>query len=226
MDNNELIEIQQAIGYKFKNIELLAQAFCHSSYARQHGTQDNERMEFFGDVVLEYIVSEYLFDKYPNFDQGQLSKVRALLVSADGLRPAVDRMDILRFLRVADNADRIKNISKKIEANLYEAVLCAVYKDGGMSAAKRFVLRTLKTELARVDKLQRKDAKSLLQEYCQQKRWTVAYKQISRTGPDNKPTYTSALYVNGEFVADGVGTSKKASEQCAAEKIVSKWGIK
>lgn len=113
MDNNRLSEIQRNIGYAFNDESLLEQAFCHSSYARQHGLDDNERMEFFGDAVLEYIVSEYLFDNYPEFDQGQLSKVRALLVSADGLRPVVDRMDIMRFLLVADNAAQIKNQSKK-----------------------------------------------------------------------------------------------------------------
>ncbi len=226
MDNNRLSEIQRNIGYAFNDESLLEQAFCHSSYARQYGLDDNERMEFFGDAVLEYIVSEYLFDNYPEFDQGQLSKVRALLVSADGLRPVVDRMDIMRFLLVADNAAQIKKQSKKIEANLYEAVLCAVYKDGGMDAARKFVLDTLKKELDDVGRLRLKDCKTALQEYCQQKQWTVEYRQTGKSGPDNKPTYYSALYINGRHEADGSGLSKKAAEQCAAKKIVEKWGVK
>ena len=220
----EIAAVEQAVGYNFKNKALVCQAFCHSSYARQHDIGDNERMEFFGDAVLEYIVSEYLFARYANLDQGELSKVRASVVSADGLRPAVDRLDILRYLKVASNAAQIKSTSKKIEANLYEAVLCAVYQDGGMRAARKFVLSSLATELGRINSHE-KDIKSLVLEYCQGKRWHAVFETVDKSGPDNQPVFTRQLVVNGKAVSRGVGPNKTAADREAANKIAKQWRI-
>lgn len=224
LSHEEVQQIQQAINYQFKNVDLLCQAFCHSSFAKQHGLPDNERMEFFGDAVLEYVSSEYLFGKYADFDQGKLSKVRAALVSADGLRPAVERLDILQYLKVASNAQSIKSTSKKIEANLYEAVLCAIYLDGGIRAARKFILTTLNKELSAVNCSQ-KDVKSLVLEYCQAKKWTAAFETVERTGPDNQPTFVRRFVVNGKTVAQGTGQNKTAADRDAAKKIAKQWRI-
>ncbi len=217
--------IEKRIGYHFKNEQFLRQAFVHSSYAKQHNVLDNERMEFLGDAILEYIVSEYIYEKYSRFDDGQLSKVRAQLVSADGLRPVVERMDILRYLLIADNSYSILTQSKKINANLYEAILCAIYLDGGMACAKEFVLRTLSNELSSIKAIAKKDCKSLLQEYCQSKKMSIEYALIGKTGPDNKPSYEVALLINKNRECTGVGGSIKVAEQNAAKKILSKWRI-
>ena len=98
--------IEQRIGYEFKNKELLRQAFVHSSYAHEENIRDNDRMEFFGDAILEYLVSEYIFKKYRDCDEGQLSKMRAVVVSADGLRPVVDDLRILECLLVAGSPSK------------------------------------------------------------------------------------------------------------------------
>lgn len=218
-------EVQRRIGYKFKNVSYLTQAFVHSSYANAEHIDDNERMEFLGDAILDTIVAEYLYERYPHADAGELSKMRSLVVSADGLRPVVDKLGILGFLLVASGARKIRTISRKIEANLYEAVLCAIYFDGGWSAAKRFVLKTLAEPLNAIDKHDFKDYKTIVQEYCQERRKSVSYKREKRTGPDNSPTFTCSLWIDGRRVSDGVGSSVKAAEQVAASKIVKEWRI-
>ena len=217
--------IEQRIGYEFKNKELLRQAFVHSSYAHEENIRDNDRMEFFGDAILEYLVSEYIFKKYRDCDEGQLSKMRAVVVSADGLRPVVDDLRILECLLVAGSSSNIRSLSRKIEANLYEALLCAIYLDGGMPAARRFVIKTLKTSMDNAARNLRQNYKSLVQEYCQQRRWNVDYKQLEKSGPDNTPRFTYALYINGKRVSEGSGSSIKNAQQEAARKIVKPWGI-
>ena len=217
--------IEQRIGYEFKNKELLRQAFVHSSYAHEENIRDNDRMEFFGDAILEYLVSEYIFKKYRDCDEGQLSKMRSVVVSADGLRPVVDDLRILECLLVAGSSSNIRSLSRKIEANLYEALLCAIYLDGGMPAARRFVIKTLKTSMDNAARNLRQNYKSLVQEYCQQRRWNVDYKQLEKSGPDNTPRFTYALYINGKRVSEGSGSSIKNAQQEAARKIVKQWGI-
>ncbi len=217
--------IEKKLGYTFKNKDLLKQAFVHSSFANEERVADNERMEFFGDSILEYISSEYLYNKYPQCDAGQLSKLRSQVVSADGLRPVVDNLDIMDYLLVANSAEKILSFSKKIEANLYEAVLCAIYFDGGMSAAKKFVMRTLKKAMDNAMSGVKKDYKTILQEYCQEHRLTVAYKQESRSGPDNKPKFVYSVWINGKKEGVGEGSSIKNAEQNAASKIVKSWRI-
>ena len=130
--------IQSAIGYRFRDCSLLCQAFVHSSCGNAHNVPDNERMEFLGDSVLGLVVSEYLYLHYPQFDDGKLSKAKAAIVSSKGLKPAVKKLQILQYLSVAVGADSIKNRSQKIEANLYEAVVGAVFLDAGIETAKEF----------------------------------------------------------------------------------------
>lgn len=224
MSNLNTNEIEKKLGYTFKDKRFLVQAFVHSSYANEANVEDNERMEFFGDSILEYISSEYLYHKYPKCDAGELSKLRSQVVSADGLRPVVDKLGILDSLLVANGAGKIRSLSKKIEANLYEAVLCAIYFDGGMSAAKKFVMKTLKEPMDNANGI-KKDYKTVLQEYCQERKWTICYKRESRSGPDNKPNFVYSLWIENEKVSEGSGSSIKNAEQDAASKIVKNWRI-
>lgn len=224
MQKTEIAAIEQKIGYVFKNKSLLTQSFVHSSFANAEKVSDNERMEFFGDAVLDFIVSEYIYSKYPNFDAGVLSKVRSSAVSADGLRPVVDKLGILDHLRVAISC-KVRTLSKKIEANLYEAVLCAIYFDGGLDAARQFVMRTLKEHLDGARSFAEKDSKTLVQEYCQERKMKVEYKFERKTGPDNRPTFYYSLWVDGKKVSSGSGSSIKNAERDAASKIVKEWRI-
>lgn len=217
--------IQSAIGYRFRDCSLLCQAFVHSSCGNAHNVPDNERMEFLGDSVLGLVVSEYLYLHYPQFDDGKLSKAKAAIVSSKGLKPAVKKLQILQYLSVAVGADSIKNRSQKIEANLYEAVVGAVFLDAGIETAKEFILRTLKDSLENFTFSDLQDYKTPLQEYCQQKKLDIKYVFENKLGSDNSPVFTYALYIEGKRVSEGTGSTKKEAEQEAARIIVNEWRI-
>lgn len=218
--------IENIINYTFQNKSLLVQAFTHPSYGHATGMLDNDRMEFLGDAILDDVVSIYIYNAYPNLDAGDLTKLRATIVSAQGLKPIVKQMGLLKYLLVADGADVIKRLGKKIEADLFEAILGAIYIDGGYREAEKFVLHFLKDILEnRVLEDGQKDYKTPLQEYCQARKWIVEYKFITQSGPQNKPTFTFALYINDEFCCEGTGLSKKAAQQDAAKKYCTKWRI-
>ena len=225
MDTKKLQDIERKLQYLFNNKLLLEQAFIHSSYGNQVHVVDNERMEFVGDAVLGYIVSEELFVRFENSTEGDLSAMRARLVSADNLSKIVDKLDLVQYLQIVNGSDVNSELSQKTEANLFEAILAAIYLDGGLSCAKNFVLRTMGDCLTKAADMHKKDAKTLLQEYCQKRRYTLEYKPIGRSGPDNKPTFQFAIYINGKAESVGEGASKKAAEQDAASKIVEKWRI-
>lgn len=152
--------------------------------------------------------------------------MRSNIVSADALRPVVERLEIMQFLQVANGASVIKSTSKKIESNLYEAIVSAIYLDGGIECAREFIIYSLKDKLDNATSALNKDCKTKLQEYCQHNKLPLpVYKLIERTGADNAPEYKYGLYLDGKLVCAGVGTSKKIAEQDAAKKIVTKWRI-
>ena len=225
MDTSKIQEIERKLHYTFNNKLLLEQAFTHSSYGNQENVPYNERMEFLGDAVLGHITSEHLFINFENSTEGELSAMRAQLVSAESLSKIVKKLDLMQYLRIVNGSGANGELSHKTEANLFEAVLCAIYLDGGMSRVKEFVLRTMGDGMRDAKETLKKDAKTLLQEYCQQRKYTLEYRSVGRSGPDNNPTFKYALYINGKEVSQGVGASKKSAEQDAASKIVKEWGI-
>lgn len=225
MNEIGILEIESKLQYTFSNKKLLEQAFTHSSYGNQLNLADNERMEFLGDAILDYIVSEYLFASFESSAEGNLSAMRANLVSAESLFKIVDRLGLIQYLQVVIGSGANSELSHKIAANLFEAVLCAIYLDGGLPCARQFVLCSMGDSLRNASETLKKDAKTLLQEYCQKNKYSLEYRSVGRSGPDNKPTFRYALYVNGKAVSEGVGASKKAAEQDAASKIVKEWGI-
>ena len=218
--------IETIINYTFKNKNLLVQAFTHPSYGHASGMLDNDRMEFMGDAILDDVVSIYIYNAYPQLDAGELTKLRASIVSSQGLKPVVREMGLLKYLLVADGADVIKRLGKKIEADLFESVLGAIYLDGGYREAERFVLHFLKDILEnRVFEESQKDYKTPLQEYCQARKWKIDYRFVTQSGPQDKLTFTFALYINDEFCCEGSGLSKKSAQQDAAKKYCTKWRI-
>ena len=219
----DLKAIESKLNYTFKNKALLRQAFTHSSYANAEQVEDNERMEFLGDAILGYVVTEYLFANFPVKSAGELSAMKSRIVSADGLRPPMDKLGLLEHLRVANGELNVKK-SRKIAANLFEATLAAIYLDGGMSSARKFALSVLAEPLRNATKVL-KDDKTLLYEYCQLKKLPIEYKLLERSGPDDKPSFSYALLIDGKQVAEGKGPNIKAAEQQAAHKIVVEWRI-
>ncbi|MDR3318943.1 MAG: ribonuclease III [Clostridiales bacterium] len=215
MDFNEA---EAAIGYTFKDKDILLCALTHKSYANVNHTTSYERLEFYGDSVLGYIITDIIFNKYKDKQSGEgyMSKLRQHLVSEEPLADAVERLGIDRYLLIAKNV----RLSPRIKSNLFESILAAVYIDGGIRAARAFVNRTFKLIIEReINAGTEIDFKSRLQERTQKKGVRPEYIRISKNGFEHSPVFTVEVRVDG-VSAIGEGTSIKAAEQAAAKRAI------
>lgn len=225
-----LTDCEQIIGYEFKDKMLLRQCFTHSSYANEHKTVDNELLEFFGDSIIEFVVTEYLY-KNQYGDEGDLTKLRAEIVSKEPLLKVVYKLGLDQFLLMGVGQEKTSQKNEKMFSSIYEALVAGIYLDGGMVHAKRFIVKTLIQDFIeskakkRTNKVIKKvkDSKSLLQEYVQSKKiGSVSYQSLSKLGPDHMPEFREAVIFNGDKIAEGKGQSKKIAQQKAAESALIK----
>ena len=207
----------------FKDKELLRQAFTHRSFINENaGTtlSHNERLEFLGDAVLELVVTDFLYKKYPNYTEGELTALRSALVNAVIISQIALDIGINDYLLLSKGETKDRGKARQyILANTYEAYIGAMYLDQGYSAVDKFVHRTLlpKTEEIVNKKLWR-DAKSLVQEKAQEfANVTPAYKVLGESGPDHDKHFTIGIYFGPNLIAEGRGKSKQEAEQKAAE---------
>ena len=214
-------ELQKILGYKFKNVNLLDTAFTHSSTANLFGYESNERLEFFGDSILSFIVSENLYLKSCN-DEGDLSHIRANIVSANSLAKIIDAMKIEKYYGV--NTQVVKmGFPINVKADLFESILGAIYLDGGLDNAKAFVNRFIDLSETAIKNGMKKniDAKTRLQEYLQSKGIVdFYYETLSQSGPAHHPTFLVALYIQGKEISQALAQSKRGAEQLCAEKAL------
>jgi ribonuclease-3 len=214
----DLNEFQSKIGYTFKNRHLLEQALTHSSYANEKHMKkhsDNERLEFLGDAVLEIVSSEFLFINYPQKPEGELTKLRASIVCEPTLALCTKPLDLGKYLRLGRGEDHTGGRKRKsILSDALEAVIGAIYLDGGFTNAKEFVLRFIMTDIE--NKQLFYDSKTILQELIQGRHEQLSYELIDESGPDHDKQFTVAVLVDGERVSEGEGHTKKAAEQQAA----------
>ena len=205
-------QLAQAIGYTFRDTVLLRQALTHPSM----GPENNQRLEFLGDAVLEFIVSERLYRENTQDQEGSLTHKRLMLVCEETQSVIARRIGLGQAL-IMDRGEELSGGRDKpsVLCDAMEALLAAVYLDGGMAAARAFV--DLLWPSAEDAELPMKDAKSLLQELLQgQGRPTPTYEILSRSGPDHSPVFTAAVLIDGAVFAQGSGQSKKVAEQAAA----------
>ncbi len=207
----------------FKNKNLLKQAFIHRSYINENpskGLSHNERLEFLGDAVLELIVTDFLYKKFPNYTEGELTSVRSALVNAVIISSVAEAMGMNDYLLLSKGETKDKGKARQyILANTYEAYMGALYLDQGYEAVEKFIGKTLlpKTDEIVNKKLWR-DAKSLVQEKAQEfVNVTPAYKVLSEAGPDHDKHFTVGIYFGKNLIAEGKGKSKQEAEQKAAE---------
>ncbi len=219
---------ENAVGVKFKDKALLAQAFTHRSYINENpGTKlsHNERLEFLGDAVLELVVTEVLYEKYPNSPEGELTAYRSALVNAVILSSVANDMGMDECLMLSRGEARDKGKARTyILANTFEAYIGALYLDQGYDAASKLIGRVLlpKTEEI-VEKRLWQDAKSLVQEKSQEYfSVTPSYKVIGEAGPDHDKQFTVAIYFGADKIAEGKGKSKQEAEQAAAREAIDK----
>ncbi len=214
-------KIEKIINYHFTDSSLLQRAFTHSSYANEQNCVSNERMEFLGDAVLQIIVSDYIFSKSDK-DEGVLSKIRSNAVSSDSLSKITLSLGLEKYLLLGESQKRnMNNLHFKTYANLYEAVLCAIYIDGGLDKAKDFVLSTLKEVLKEGLNGNFYDSpKTELQEYCQKYKIILRYKLVGKSGPDHNPQFIYAVLLDDKVYGEGMGQSKLTAQTEAAVKAL------
>jgi ribonuclease-3 len=230
---DEFEPLQRAIDYRFRDRGLLEQALTHTSRANEDasgGVADNESLEFLGDAVLGLVVAELLFRDYPELDEGQKSKIKAALVSTATLARRAEQLALGDHLLLGRGEEKTGGRRKQaLLADAYEALIAAVYLDGGLEQARAFIARELAPLASdmRLRGLVGQDHKSALQEYLQaQDEGLPDYRLTGASGPDHRKVFQVEVWVRGETLAEGTGTSKKDAEQEAArlalERLVNR----
>jgi len=220
----ELAELEKKLGITFINKALLNQSLTHSSYAheiKQKGIIDNERLEFLGDAVLKVVVSEYLYNKFPSHSEGDLTKIRASAISDETLSIVSHRLKIGAYLLLSSNERRSGGRERRSNlANAFEAIIGAIYLDGGIGKARDLILDFLRGEIEKMSTAGYiSDYKSVLQELVQKKGWGLPSYYVTReTGPKHKKVFYMNVKIKGRVFGGGKGLSKKEAEQEAAKK--------
>lgn len=223
---HDFSKLEKKLKLKFKNKDLLIQAFIHRSYLNenpQSKLHHNERLEFLGDAVLELVVTEYLFEKYPKKSEGELTNWRASLVNAKMLLKLGQNLGFNNFLLLSKGeAKELGKARQYILANTFEAFIGSLYLDSGYDTCKRFIKKHLIKELPHIIKERLfEDAKSLFQEQSQEVVGiTPTYKVLREWGPDHVKHFVIGVFLQKELVAEGEGSSKQEAEESAAKKAL------
>ncbi len=210
--------LQQQLGYTFRDRNLLHTALTHSSYANEHHCASNERLEFVGDSVLGMVTATYLYLHLPELPEGKMTRLRAELVCEQSLRDVAEKLELGRCLLLGRGEESSGGRSRpSILADCVEAVIAAMYLDGGMEPARRFIERMILSKLDGESEVLLRDWKTELQELVQQKPGrTLTYSMIGESGPDHMKLFSAAVNLDGAVIGTGEGRTKKEAEQMAA----------
>ena len=225
-DMNELLEeLQDKIGSRFQNTELLKQALTHSSFANEqkiNKLKDYERLEFLGDAVLELVSSEFLFRENPQMPEGQLTKLRASMVCEPALAYCAKDIDLGSYILLGRGEEYTGGrYRSSITSDVMEAIIGAIFLDGGIENAKKHIYRFILSDLE--NKILFLDSKTILQEEIQKKKDAqLRYELIGESGPDHNKQFTVDAYLNDVLIGSGTGRTKKAAEQQAAYEALLK----
>ena len=217
--DTKLKELQNTIGYSFKNDRLLSHALTHSSYANEKHwdkTKCNERLEFLGDAVLELLSSDFLFKNYPTMPEGEMTKLRASLVCEPTLAFCAEAISLGDYLYLGTGEDLTGGRKRpSVVSDAMEAMIGAIYLDGGLANAKEFVLRFILNDIEHKQLFY--DSKTILQEMVQAEfKDSLVYELLKEEGPDHNKTFEVSVKVGVRVIGRGVGRTKKAAEQVAA----------
>lgn len=217
--------LEETLGYRFQDIALLENALTHSSYANEHHAehiQSNERLEFLGDSVLGMVVADYLFRNFPALPEGDLTRLRASLVCEGNLVLVAGQWNLGSYLKLGKGEEVCGGRERpSIRADAVEAVLAAVYLDGGIAQARRIIQKFILDNIGQVQEVGR-DYKTALQELIQRKSGqTLTYHLIGQSGPDHAKTFEMEVRLNGSPIGSGKGRSKKDAEQSAAKAALA-----
>ncbi len=219
----DINKIEESIGYKFKNKDLLINALTHTSYAHENNKESNEKLEFLGDSILEFVSSKYIYNKYPNLQEGEMTKVRATVVCEESLYKIAKSHGFGEFLFLGRSEVKTGGKNRPaILADSVEAVIAAIYLDGGLQEADKFIIENLDKEIEKATKhVGDKDYKTVLQEKLQEHgEVKIEYEIINETGPDHDKYFEAQVKCNGKILAQGKGKSKKEAHMHAAKKAL------
>lgn len=211
-------KLEGKLGYRFSNRELLEEALTHRTYANEAGGKDNQRLEFFGDAVLDFLLSDLLLQRFPDSREGELTKMRAALVDEVSLARIAAGLELGAALRLGRGEEKGGGRQKRsLLADAFEALLAALYLDGGVDTARRVVHELFEPLLCRPEILCGRDAKTELQERARLLRGKLPRYQLKQvTGPDHDRRFTVEIFLGSELMGEGVGRTKKEAEQDAA----------
>lgn len=223
----DLHEFEDRLGYRFGNIALLERALTHSSYSGGKNNGSNERLEFLGDAVLQIAVSQYLFTNMTTVPEGGLTKLRASIVCENSLYSFAKRIKLGRFIYLGKGEEMTGGRDRRsILADAFEAVIAAIYLDGGMPQAERFILKFVPSiEALKSGKVKLGDYKTILQEIIQQNpEERISYNVTEEDGENHHKIFTADVLLNGQVIGSGKGQSKKEAEQAAAREAIQLMG--
>lgn len=225
MQNKSIEQLEQSINYTFQDKNLLKKAFTHTSYAYEHHIESNEKLEFLGDSILEFLSSKYIYANYSNLKEGEMTKVRAEVVCEDSLYLVAQKHHFSDFLYLGKSEELSMGKTKPaILADSVEALIAAIYFDGGLAEAEKFIIENLKDAVEKSSKnVGMKDHKTVLQEKLQEHgNVHIVYEVINTKGPDHDKTFISQVSCDGKILATGEGKTKKQAEMQAAQKALEK----
>lgn len=227
--DKKMVELQNKIGYHFKNIDLLTEALTHSSYANEHKAQHikyNERLEFLGDAVLSIVVSDYIFKNCPELPEGELTKLRASLVCEKSLFEFAKKIDLGKHL-ILSKGERNNGGAERpsILSDAFEALIAAIYIDGGFAPASKHILNFIIPAIKNSKKKKINDYKTTLQEIIQKNPGEqLEYVLVDESGPDHNKHFVVEVHLNSNIIGKGGGRSKKEAEQQAAREALELMG--
>ena len=213
----------KSIGYEFKNKDLLKTALTHSSYANEHGEKSYERLEFLGDSILSFIISTYLYENHPELPEGDMSKIRAAIVCERSLESSCRNFGVEKYIILSRGEELTGGRERSsIIADVFEAILGAIYIDGGLECARKYVTNMLSKTVS--DTVEGhgvfSDFKTKLQEIVQKYNSNVTYKLVGESGPEHEKEFTVEVIYCGKTLSKGRGKSKKIAEQDAAKTAI------
>jgi len=221
----DLISLEQKIGYTFQNKELLTIALTHKSYSHEFNVENNERLEFLGDTILNMTVTEYIFSKPQKISEGNMTKIRSEIICEDCLYQAAINIGYGEHVLLGVGEEKTGGKNKpSILSDAFEAITAAIYLDGGIEKAKKFILANLTDYIEKaISKIGRKDCKTALQEILQEHGTVkIEYETIKESGPEHNKVYEVVVKFEGKVIGKGVGKNKKEAEQEAAKVAIEK----
>ncbi|MCZ8520092.1 MULTISPECIES: ribonuclease III [Paenibacillus] len=229
--HRSLKQLQSQLHIAFSNPDLLRQAFTHSSYVNEHRIgqyKDNERLEFLGDAVLELTVSEYLFDKYPDRSEGELTKLRASIVCEPSLVGFAEQLEFGAYVLLGKGEELTGGRTRPaLLADVFESFIGALYLDQGLETVRTFLQQYMFPHLPQQGKLLTADYKTYLQEYTQQHSMgALEYKIVDERGPAHEREFVARVFLVEQLLGEGTGRSKKEAEQHAASEALAKLNVK